>query len=639
MDQDNQYQPFLKSLRVALTNVSIYFQDHPIFIKSTQELKEKISELFQLASHLDIEITYNLLSCNGQELRPSAFINELRDFFHRRKIKSIRVEKDVSLKDLIVFLQKTNLPPKDILLQGGLRAILDCENITQIKVGDLDYSDLLADDSLEYKYRWFYLLKKSLATKDQANLQLLADNFDKMLGQIDIGDSADLGELRLVVGDFFSYLRQNDQKRFLSCLSSLVKLILEFPQGSASDVNKFKDLFSGLESEDLASIIFSRLEELKDFDSLNFSLFSQLVKRQNHEQIASSLAKKLEKAKWVKSDPQAIEKIKAIFSLPEDSYVSEVYRHNLSSLLSTISLAAGDSFDRRHLQNNYRLMLLDLLSFEARLEQLEVIVDRILVELSDCLKSNQPDYVDKFIDVFCARRNDSSLETFFKATDTRISAFLEDAIFSKDSEFDFSRFISIIRKTTHDSQFYLDKTFRGNSPNRYAFQIFFKFFPKDINRFCQQFKLYSRHIKLVKDIIETLKFIDSQAALSVFKTIFSFSNEFIKLEILKAMQGLSSYDGAFLFETLKLEKSLLRQEAFRILVKYPKSRSRLAAELLGLNNLFGFRTHLLKENLRLIAQEPFSEARQYLTKLANYKFFWNRSVRKMAANILAKYGN
>jgi len=640
MSDENRYEPFLKSLRVALTNVSIYFANHPIFIKSTQELEEKISELFQSESSLDIEISYNLLSCNREEFKSSALVDEMRDFFHRRKVKSISIEKGVSLQSLTVFLQKVNSSPKDILLAGGLRAILTKEKIVQIKVEDLDYSNLLSDSSLEYKYTWFYVLKKSLATKDSANLQILADNFERMLEQLDLSHPADLGELGSVIGDFFQYLRQNDQVRFLSCLSSLVKLILEVPGDLISDVNKFKDIFTGLETNDLAGIIFSKLQNTKDFDSLNFNLFSQLVKRENHEQIASSLAGRLAKAKWIKSDPKAIEKIKGIFSLPKDSYLSEVYRHNLSSILSTISLGEGDTFDRRHLNTNYRLMLLDLLNFEVDIKQLDLIFEKILVELSDCFRNNNQDYVVKFIDVFEKKRSEiSNLRSYREELDAGVSSFLEDAIFSKQSEFDFSRLISIIRKPTHDGQFYLDKTFKQKLPNRYVFQIFFKFFSKDINRFCQQFKLYSRNIKLAKGIIDNLKFLDASTAIVIFKSIFIFSNDFIKLEILKAMRELSSHDSAFLFEILKTERILLRRQAFLNLVKYPQSRSRLAAELLSLSNPFGIRTHRLKENLEFIAGQPFSEARQYLSRLAKYKFFWNRDIRKKAVDILAKYGN
>jgi len=419
-----------------------------------------------------------------------------------------------------------------------------------------------------------------------------------------------------------------------------VKLILEVPGDLISDVNKFKDIFTGLETNDLAGIIFSKLQNTKDFDSLNFNLFSQLVKRENHEQIASSLAGRLAKAKWIKSDPKAIEKIKGIFSLPKDSYLSEVYRHNLSSILSTISLGEGDTFDRRHLNTNYRLMLLDLLNFEVDIKQLDLIFEKILVELSDCFRNNNQDYVVKFIDVFEKKRSEiSNLRSYREELDAGVSSFLEDAIFSKQSEFDFSRLISIIRKPTHDGQFYLDKTFKQKLPNRYVFQIFFKFFSKDINRFCQQFKLYSRNIKLAKGIIDNLKFLDASTAIVIFKSIFIFSNDFIKLEILKAMRELSSHDSAFLFEILKTERILLRRQAFLNLVKYPQSRSRLAAELLSLSNPFGIRTHRLKENLEFIAGQPFSEARQYLSRLAKYKFFWNRDIRKKAVDILAKYGN
>ncbi|MCF7908750.1 MAG: hypothetical protein K9L86_07775 [Candidatus Omnitrophica bacterium] len=640
MDKQKQYESFLKSLRVALTNVSIYFKDHPIFVKSTQDLKRKIVDLFQFTSPLEVEITYNSLSCNGEQLKISDLVENVRNFLHQRKVKRIKIEKGVSVEDLTIFLQKVSLSPKDIVLNGGLKVILDQEKMQNIDVEDLDYSNLLVDESLEYKYSWFYLLRKGLKNNDTAKLQLLADTFEKMLTQFDIGDPVDLKELELIVGDFFKYLRQNDKNRFLGCLGAFVKLILESPQAVNLDVSKIKETIIDLEPDDLASIIFSKLESVKNFDSLNFNIFSKLVKRENHEKIANSLAKKLEQERWIKDNPQAIEKIKSIFSLPEDSYISEVYQHSLSSILSTISLGDGSSFDRKHLKSNYRLMLLDLLRLETEHERLDIVIDRILAELSDCFHNKDRDYVDKFIDVFQSRRGNDRDSAFFPSEiDQRISDFIEDVVFSSGVTFDFARLISIMQKSTRDYQFYLNKIFKEQPPNKYAFQIFFKFFSKETSRFCQQVKLNSSNVKLNKVIVERLKSINPQIALIVFKRIFAFSNKFIKLDILKTIQELKLYDEAFLFLILSTEKAILRKQAFLVLVEHRSARVKLARELLSLDNSFGIQTRLLKENMRLIDEKYFPEAKKYLVVITQYKFFWNRAVRRKANAILTKYGN
>jgi len=459
------------------------------------------------------------------------------------------------------------------------------------------------------------------------------------LAQIDLSDPTDLNELKLVLGNFFNYLRKRHKEKFVNCLGSFIKLILEVPQDRSLDISKLQDIFSDLGAGDLAAVILSNLKGIKEFDSLNFELFSQLIRREDHEKVAVSLAKQLEREEWIKDHPEVMEKVKNLFSLPKDSYISEVYRRNLSSILSSISLAEGDSFDQEHLQRNYRLMLIDLLIFESEPKRLIGVMNKIFTELSDCLKKNNKDYVDKFIDVFKDKRAKAAgLESFFQELDERVSTFIEDAIFSKELNFDFSRLVSIIQSTSYGYQFYLDKIFKEPVPNKYAFKIFFKFFQREISHFCHQARVLNQQLKLAKEVIAHIKELESSLALELFKRIFSFSNDFVKLEILEAMQNLSYCDEGFLFPILKEKKVILRKKAFVVLAKHSQVRERLAEELLSLTNPFGIRTRLIRRNLDLVSTAPFLEAKKYLLELVQYKLFWNRTIRRQANIILGQYG-
>ncbi|MBU2266006.1 MAG: hypothetical protein KJ977_03105, partial [Candidatus Omnitrophica bacterium] len=512
--------------------------------------------------------------------------------------------------------------------------------VSKIKVEDLDYSNLLRDDEVEYKYSWFYVLKNSLETNDWVKLQALADSFEKVLGKLDIHDSFDLGELEFIVTKFFAYLRDKDKERYLKCLNSFAKLTLNLPEGSgALNIDRLKSIFRDLESGDLAGILFERLKDLKGLDGLNFGLFSQLLSRQDHEKVSLSLAEKLERAKWIKNNPRIVEKIKNIFSLSQDPGVSDVYRKNLSSILSGISLGEGFSFDRQQLKDNYRAMLLDLFNSESDLKRLNLIADKVLAEVKECVVSGKKDYPDRFIEVLQAKRSQGeAVESFFQDYDNQIGGFLEEAVFSKDISFDFSRFIEISRQTTRDPQYYFDKIFKQRLVNKYILQLFFKFFPEETDKFCHQIQLASRQLNLVKAIIESLKSLKSPQALKVFETVFVIVNDFIKLEILKAVGAFLEPAETFLFEVLKDKRILLRRQAFDCLVKYPQVRQKLAEELLLLKNPFGLNSRILRENLEFVSANFFEEARRYLNNLTGYRFFWNRQIRIKSANILKRYG-
>ena len=105
------------------------------------------------------------------------------------------------------------------------------------------------------------------------------------------------------------------------------------------------------------------------------------------------------------------------------------------------------------------------------------------------------------------------------------------------------------------------------------------------------------------------------------------------------MQELKLYDETFSFLILSTEKAILRKQAFMALVEHRSARVKLARALLSLDNSFGMQTRLLKENMRLIDEKYFPEAKKYLVVITKYKFFWNRAVRRKANSILTKYGN
>jgi len=57
---------------------------------------------------------------------------------------------------------------------------------------------------------------------------------------------------------------------------------------------------------------------------------------------------------------------------------------------------------------------------------------------------------------------------------------------------------------------------------------------------------------------------------------------------------------------------------------------------LAIPNPFGLKSKIIKENLKLVSEVPFPEAKAYLVTLGKYRFFWNRKIRIKAKEILKK---
>ena len=191
MDKNEVCQSFLKRLQVAVSNASIYFKEHPVFMKSVEDLKSKTDSFLTIVGPLKITVTANSLIFGDKELKGARSYKEFVEFLHTRKVKNIEIKEGISVDELISFAMNVNLSSKDILSQGGLAVILKKQNVAHILIGDLDYSRLLEEEGEEYKDVWLYLLKTSLEKSDCKKIDELANKFEKLLKKLKLKDLAD----------------------------------------------------------------------------------------------------------------------------------------------------------------------------------------------------------------------------------------------------------------------------------------------------------------------------------------------------------------------------------------------------------------------------------------------------------------
>jgi len=172
---------FLKSFRISLTNTSVYSKDHPLFIKSVDNLRKDIDSLLRLLNPLRMGIVPDALVFGEVCLKGVRLYQEIAGFFHQRKVKTITFKEGVCNEELIQFFVSAHLTPKEILLKGGLGNILKEVNLGYISVEDLDYSQFLKDDGEENSDIWLYLLRKTVGEDDIGKLDILANDFKKIL--------------------------------------------------------------------------------------------------------------------------------------------------------------------------------------------------------------------------------------------------------------------------------------------------------------------------------------------------------------------------------------------------------------------------------------------------------------------------
>tara|TARA_B100000315_G_C14566897_1_gene583406 strand:- start:64 stop:2004 length:1941 start_codon:yes stop_codon:yes gene_type:complete len=636
VDKEAIYDDFLKSLRVALTNTSVYFKEHPLFLKAIGELKANTDKLLVISDKILIGITKEAILIGEDQVKDSNLTKNLADFFHLRKIKSLEIKKNVTVEDLIVCLSSVNISPSKIAIQGGVANIIKKVGVLNIVISDLDYSQLLQADGTEYKDMWMFLLGDSLKSDNSNRIKELADNFEKVLKKMKLEELLNDKEVGILINNFFAYLKKIDKERFLSCAQDLTKVILKAKAlPKKENLELIKSIFGHIEPEDISEILAKIIEGNDNIDDVNFSLFSTLFGSKEHSKIASNLAKNFDAKGFLGKNPQTIIRMRELFSMEGNPFIVEIYRKNLSFLIDGVRFGKGFNFDKNILKRNYQLVLLDLFNLEFNNNEVLAILDVILARLKESLNENDLKFVKDFIELVHNKNNNSAKENeYFKAIQEKISGFVEQAVFAKDSLANLEWFIGLMTSSTQDYKFYLEKIFKEEKISSTTLKLFFKFFPDKISSFYASLERESFNVDFLKKIMNSLVGIKKEICLDIFKRIYNISNNYLRLEVLKRMHNLALVDAAFLASIIKKENFFQRKAALMALVNNPESRKKIAGELLAITNPFGIRTKTICENLHLINEVPFKEAQPYLTALTKYRFFWNRTIRKIAGNII-----
>lgn len=630
---------FLKGLRIVLNNASAYSKDHPYFKKSVETFKDKVNTLFHFLSPITITVNPDSLFIDGKNWQKTEQYIELAQLFHRRKVKGIELKVGITTEELLDFLSRVSLPIKEFLRQGGFKNILDNVRLKHLSIEELDYSRLLLDAGEESKDIWIYLLKEAIGQEDLGRIKEFADNFDKIVTKFKAKDLCQDEEFGASIGNFLNYLKTQEKSNFYHCTKTLLRLALSdkkvSDESQPAQINKF---FTDLNKEDITETLLETISKDDSYNYLNFQVFQKLFEKDTHRELASILEKRLKNPEFLKTNPKIIKKIKELFSAPEEAAIPSFYRNAFSWLTKDEFLGATLSFDRRLLQVNYCFLLINLLMQEENPETSNLILKHLLKECDKLIEEVDLALL-KFIWEALDKKTkeDASLVSpvsLLEELEERITGFIEELTFKEEVSEGSAYFTDKLRKSARGLDFYLDNIFVQGRVNPEALKLLFKFFPLDLNYVYENLEKKHSEIDLVAKIIKSLEKIDSLVSLGMLKKIFSFSNNIIKAEVLRAMQGLSLFDEQFLMPLLKNEETFLQKEAMAILSRNEISRRQAIEEFLSLPSPWGRKNKVLIERLRIIQDMGLREAEGFVEAFSKRRSFWNSNLRKMALEVL-----
>ena len=637
MDKEEAIVEFLKGLRICLNNASVYFKEHPYYIKSVNEFKVKIDSFLKFINPIKVNIAPDSLFIAGTPYAKSQLFTELAAFFHIRKIKSIELREGLTIDELLNFLSAIALAPKEILKRGGAQNIINIEHNAHCFVQQLDYSQLLGGAGEEAKDVWLYLFGEAAQTNDAQKIQQCVNNFGSVAGSLNVRDLTEDEELKENICSFLTCLKDSQKEDYEKCSKEMFKAVFKYKDAiTPEQAQKIKAIFKDLSQDQFADILLDGIVKDDNFDVLSMQLFSRLAGEERAQGISVSIMANAGAKSAVKENPRIAKRVHGLLSGPDTQSISEGYRHILSSLLKDISFDKGVFFDRSQLHVNYRYILLTLIDDEEKQDSLSLVVNKLVAEWGNIVNDKDTVFLRCAYDIIQRKKENSAMVAVFVELDKPMAEFIEHMLWEGQSLPDLEYLVDRLEKSSSEIDFFLGKIFEQECISPHVLKLFFRSFPAGKVKFYE--KLATRHANMdfLSRMIYSLKSLDPKIAFEALIKIYGFTNELVGVEILKIMQGLPEISANFALSVLEKSGARLKKEALRILIRDAQLRRQAAAALLGISNLFGMNNGLLIENMDLCSQAGLKEAGDYLELLKNRRFFWNRAAREKAKEVLEK---
>jgi hypothetical protein len=627
---------FLKCFRIALNFILLYSKDHKSFRKSVIDLQIKTEELLGYLNPLEINFSSATLSIDGVVYSKMRLHRELAELFHQRKIQSLTIRSGITEEELVILFEKLAFSPKDIIKSGGLAAIFSgiLKN-PNFSVVDLDYSQLLRGDGEEVKDIWLFMLHNAVAREDLKKLNEFSDNFEVMLQKCKVRDLLENKEFSSDLHGFLEYLKKTDHEKFVRFSRTIMKFIIKDKSVSMDDesVNKLKAFLPALGLDDYAQVLWDEIVSDSNFDISSFQLFSKFLGEKDHEKIAESLSRNLLSREGRNVAGNVSRKVKELFSLPDSgSLISKFYLKAMLAVSENTIIEEGFVFDRKLLAGNYRYILLNLLSEEKDVKQLEFIVGKLSQEWDKIAEEKNVEYLKCLGKIIQKKNPDLNLE-LFRELSKKFYNFIEAFIWEEAIPAGFAAFFENMEASSFEAEVYFKNIFEEAKVNSRILEAFFRFFPNKLPDFYARLKDKCVDIDFAAKVVESLGETDSPLVLPVLEMIFSFSNDIIKIEIIRIMAATKRYNREFVFGVLKGSGDFMKKEALAVLSQ-PQDQQKAMDLLFLLPNPWGKNNVLLAQNLALVEELRYKQAVPYLEHLYRNTAFWNMGLKKKIKNVL-----
>lgn len=637
MNKETALDEFIKGLRIAFNNSLAYQRHHPYFIKSVEEFRQKAEVLFGFLNPIKLNITPESLFIDDKYwAKPLTYV-ELAKLLHQRKIKAIEFRQGVNTDELADFFSALALSPKEAVKSGGFVAVLKRSQAPHITAEELDYSELLSmQGSGEYDDVWRYLFKGAMSSKDVNKISDAVKGFSESLKNINAKDLVEDEELKQDLVNFFRYLKENDKNGFFECSNVLFNYLVSSKDAlSHEEIQSLRSIFKGFNENDFADILRTQVSKSDNPDPLFLNLFSMFSQGASSENAEFGLSRHNENRGIFEKDPLSAKRIQAFLANPDSQSVSPVYRNTLFSLLKNISYSNDFDFDPLELRVNYRFVLLNMLNQKKDTQGVKFILANLDKEWLFIVKDKDYGYIKCLLQVINEKLKEGiGILGEFDSLRNKIAILIEEAIWAEEPNESLDYLVDSLDKSRKGSEFYLNKIFQEDKICVYGLKLFLKFFPVELDIFYSGVAARGNDLEYSSRIVRMIAGLNSNLSLAMLKQVYSFSNELIKVEILKAMQELSLFDREFLLNLLQGNSRIIKKEALKALSRDSESLKAGIAIVLKIRSPWGLKNNLILENMAIIEELNLKEGVSYLATFAKMNLFWHAPLKKKALSVL-----
>jgi len=318
-------------------------------------------------------------------------------------------------------------------------------------------------------------------------------------------------------------------------------------------------------------------------------------------------------ARLADSNPAAALRVKEILTVSEDLLILPFYRHALLSIAKESAVKDTSlRFDRGKADLNFRYIILNLVKDETDPQKLKLICAQLAKLCEKAVESKDSFYLNNAFEVINNKISvipESAAE--FTFIGESIARYFEVAVFETDTPQEISSLAIGFKKSLLGFDYYIKQIFDENKVNPAALRCFFKFFTSDSRYFFHALKQRRTDLEFILKIIKSLEESDSAFAPSALANIFSFCNKTCRIEVIRALKNIP----------LKSRELVI---------------DNVIIELLSISSPLGFNNDTLIENLGLVQDLNLNEARDLVVALSRRPFFWNRTLRARAKEVLDK---